>query len=516
MFEKLPNELLILILIELRSLGVRYLASALRVSKTWYDLGERLLWRHVTLDHDRILPFVRTVTQELQPSRYGTRPIHERIQSLTINTSRSAEGETFAVPEGPDSHRVLHELTLLLPNLNKLRSFSFYHFSNSADPWSSYQLTDENVLSLIEGLPASVENLTVKAPTVYFLRSRNQPCLCELISQRIEVLHSLRLMWPRLCPRLLQHPSSNLRKVVIDTCRLDMRPNIRGCDTASSRSMSWDERRRHETSMSKDAVTAMLGALKTTLQRPNLFPRLTKFIIFEPYHFPPSCNVKWFILNVHSMTRNQDDNCTDSRLVTKCFPAWVATVAFGQPTGGPCFIIRQCMHETNDSRNHDTKHDCAETDIIGQRGAVLKHLESDPPSTSDKPSEDIKSKIQCTLEYQAYRNRQLPSCIDLRRYYRDTRVKYIDSSYFVAPDDMQCESLSELQYFHQYFGVRAKDAGADSIWWLESKLGHSAIWAREFEGGLYQDENASPLVEADFTSIAEQLRTVQRDAPYIA
>lgn len=55
----------------------------------------------------------------------------------------------------------------------------------------------------------------------------------------------------------------------------------------------------------------------------------------------------------------------------------------------------------------------------------------------------------------------------------------------------------------------SEEAGADVVWYLETELGHSALWGRTFEGGfLDSKEDVDPR---GFSCSVDALRKVQAD-----
>lgn len=507
---ELPDEIFTLILSAVRDADVKHFAATLRVCRRWYEFGEDLVWRHVVLTKKDLFKFTESVSKH----QHGS-PLCERLHSLTIYFGRYMLSK-YKVTS--DNFIAIDTLAQLLPAMKILSTFSFNHVLDPGNPWATAQSTDDNVLKLVKCLPASVQNLEINCPTIYFKQHTSETCLCDCISNRIEGLHSLRLVWPRICSRLFCRPSSTLQNFAINACKSDLRPGIRECYLADiNGGMSWDELQEQASRTSKHTIHDTVSKLREPDAIRKLFPRIKKLLIIEPYHFIRRSSHQWFLLNVHSVVEESGDSQDGFHLRTESYPIWPTGFLCDDSFDLPQFILRRCLHSKNDSRNQDSKHDCSDLDLITPPYIIWRLLEGEcswktiengrrlpcwTPRTLDEATKlrVVQDKAQWEQFYSQHRAQHLALFTRRRRHYPG-----------FDPDEGNFETWPGIQQFHRTYHVKAKAVGADYLWYLEGKLGHSALWGRVFEGDF--TEYLSELREDQFTSVAQEIVEVQKDIP---
>lgn len=512
-----PDEVLDLILTAVQSIDIKYLARSVRVSRRWYLVGTKLLWLNVVLNYAEISTFCKCIEVNLPVPQFRRSLVDSRLRNLTVHGS--IEAERFSFQHTAQSHRTLHDLSRILPKLSGLQSFSFNHSNTTADPWSLDQMTDEIVVSLVEELPASLQHLEINCPTVYFRRDPSAPCLCALISDRLAGLYSLRLSWPRLCPQLLRAASPTLSYAVIDACKSDLRAGLKPCGAEDQIHMSWDQVQARMGNQCRRAIATFVTALKEKCAIREHYPMLKQFTVLEPYHFwPQHSHHQWFLLNVHSIKEIDSSSYVNS-LSTTCYPIW--------PTGFInealdasnqfSFILRTCIHEACHDTVTSREHDCSSQDRIGGKEAICNILEGKATWTSD----NLHSRRPCHILDNA--SLTIPYILKKSEWeatYRNHRRKVLRENnemtfFHHDPDIVSSLTLEGLQLFHSTHGVKAKEAGADYVWWLEKKLGQNVLWACQFPGGIYSLDAGGQvvdLIQPDcFTTYKAEIEKVQTD-----
>lgn len=516
--ERLPDEILTLVLAAVRHDNVKHLARAIRVSKHWSHVGNQLLWHDVVLNYTMISSFCRCIELNIHVPDFRQRLLDDGLRSLTIHGS--IEAERFSFQHTAHSHRTLHDLSNVLPKLSGLQTFSFNHSNTSADPWSLDQMTDEIVVSLIEELPASLRHLEINCPTVYFRCPRTTPCLCEILARRLEGLVSLRLAWPRLCSALLECRSSTLKYAIIDTCKPDLRAGVKHCKVDDQGHLSWDQVQARGNNLSRRAVAAFLETLKEKCSTRDWYPCLDKFTVLEPYHFmPQDSHYQWFSLNVHSISGESVDSGAGKHLQTICYPVWPTGFVNEtlEASNEYSFIIRTCDDGPHLDHTAIAEHDCSSSDKVTDKQTICELWEGEAGWISDtlhsrRPKHIIQgqprthvrliSKPQWEERYRTHRRKVLRDQNEMNFFHHD-------------PDTVASLTLEGLQLFHSTHGVKAKEAGADYIWWLERKLKVNVLHARNFPGGIYQINQDDQLIEkvnmSCFTSYGDEIKKVQSD-----
>lgn len=497
---KLPPELLGLILLTVyKNDGSRSLANALRVTRYWHEVGNAILWQHLILADSSIEKFANVVGRvDDKPS-----PI-DRIDSLTLEIVSPDEGNCTQNPFA----RNMHKLALLLPSMTSLHSFSVTSRYGVYSPWLTKQATDDVIIDLVSRLPGSIQHLEIDLQIAYFPRLVPQSCLCEVISERLEGLQSLRLRWPRVCSKLFGRPSTTLTHVSMDYTGAGMSPYVRGCTSARSNSrMSWDELQQQSHRLSQAAVRDVLSPLRANPQK--FMPHIQHLVIIEPHHFwPLRSNHQWFLLNTHIICEARSP-----RLVTTSYTVWpTGFVEDGQYQ----FIIRYCTHDKPDQSRQDLNHDCSDTDRHGSGRAMCRIFEDTagwatndtgarrPLTTQRKVDLDIASIFLNKPQWQALYKQKREAELFL-----EFNDEFIREPGPTADLEADIEAVKDFQRDRK---IKAAMVGADYIWFLEERLGHNVLCARIHPDGFPNESDE--MIQERFTSSKDLLREVQRDVPW--
>lgn len=502
--QELPDEILVFILAAVRQLNIGDLTTTLRVCRRWHEIGNRLIWRRAVLTRRNISPFTENVSKWQRRSH-----LSQRIQSLTVNIGHEIPRNRTS----SDHVTGMRDLPLLLPGMSNLKTFSLRIEASPSAPWTAAHTTDEMILNLVRCLPYSVQHLAIDSSTVYFRKRTGDTCLCGAIAARIEGLRSLRLAWPRICSKLLSRSSSTLEYLVINACKLDLRPGIRECRVADEwGSMSWDELQQQANTISANTIQAFLSEIWQPGFIRSLFPRIYNLVVVEPYHFAHSSNYDWFLLNVHVIVAHPGTEQHELQLLTTSYPIWVTGIFSDLDPLSAQNILRRCVHSVIDGSSKNTEHDCSTSDIVGTPRAIWDMLEGDAGWTTTETGHRQPRHIPCPAEECLLRE-TLRSKPQFEKFYQNhrsqvlTRYKERHGVHASNPDAYYVGTWLAIQRFHLRHHVKAKRVGADYLWYRERDLGHSMLWGRTFEGGIR--DHLYELHKDKFTTVAEELERFQ-------
>ena len=243
----IPNEVLILILAELKQIGSgsEELKSAALVCRKWSLAAREALWHDLFVTSDSF----DTVKQWLRKP-----VIAAAVRSITVygNIVR------------------LKDFTNVLPELARLRSCSLdinanqYVREDRADLPSNVQLLD----GMLRSLPSSIEDLELKIAGVDNSITKDDTChICVTLSGLLQQVKHVRLSRGITCPVIL--PTEKAETSKLTSLIVDLRPlsNAVACPGAFS-------------SGAKDGRSETLSKLRERYDA-NVFPDLESFRAFD-------------------------------------------------------------------------------------------------------------------------------------------------------------------------------------------------------------------------------------------
>ncbi|KAJ9656746.1 hypothetical protein H2198_004750 [Neophaeococcomyces mojaviensis] len=469
----LPNEILESIVHAVRHNSPKDLVSLLRVSSVWYELGLPLVWHDVVLTKSNIASFAGTL------SKYPHLP--QRITSLSLNIRLSYDeySLTYKVADHIKRlSRVLHEMRCLT-------TFSFKHHVDQSSPYPASAMTNDLILNLVCSLPAGLQRLEIDSPVMYFTQHVHGRCLCSILSERFHELHSLRLAYPRLCWKLLQHPSNTLRYLVINAVMTNFRPGLRGCNVNGEQArLSWDALQEQRIITSIDTVRTFLETVHKKVVEERSFPQLKTLLILEPYYFPTEPSLNFFSTNIHSIS-NEDP----TRIITRCYPTWANDCWLH-------FVLRQCAHlprEKNKATSLASHHNCSTEDVGGSYSKLRSMLEGEAGwSTIKYGRRHPRYVLPTSTPKPEIESNQYPG---LRRYSTrtedDTETTFRYLEHLTIEDDYNAWSTDGNV---QQDPARSAQILANQVWRAEADARRPLVCGR-----IYVDGVPESLEAADFT-----------------
>ena len=233
MLTSMPPELVAIVFQHLHAsddiADARAFTNALCTSRTWRDVGLRLLWTHIALKSPSSIMSFANAPQSTN---------FDHIQSLTTTipeqaaryrkvgfSSKLLEDWETVHKKGNAATQILHDALARLRHrfaaMSGLTTFSFYI---QAPPHLNFRygffVPHDLLFDIVRSLPASVRHLEIDTKGADRPSTEHSTLdVCSAMADRLDVIVSLRLRMHRMCTRFLK-ASPILQSLVINTIAL--------------------------------------------------------------------------------------------------------------------------------------------------------------------------------------------------------------------------------------------------------------------------------------------------------